>query len=82
MVGGHQGNPGVLVPLASHLAHRLAVLEQEEKSEFSYPAIIQTEDGLIHMSYTWKRQRIKHVVLDPTKIKTGDVLSMENWHKD
>ncbi|MCB1236766.1 MAG: exo-alpha-sialidase [Verrucomicrobiae bacterium] len=58
---------------------KVAVLEQEEKAEFSYPAIIQTEDGLVHMSYTWKRQRIKHVVVDPEKIETGDVLSLENW---
>ncbi len=61
---------------------KVAVLEQEEKAEFSYPAIIQTADGLVHMSYTWKRQRIKHVVLDPAKIRIGEVLSMENWHKD
>lgn len=61
---------------------KVAVLEQEEKAEFSYPAIIQTDDGLVHLSYTWKRQRIKHVVLDPAKIKTGEVLGMENWHEE
>ncbi len=59
---------------------KVAVLEQEEKSEFSYPAIIQTADGLVHMTYTWKRQRIKHVVVDPKQIQAGDLLSLENWH--
>ncbi|MFO1022895.1 MAG: FAD-dependent oxidoreductase [Planctomycetales bacterium] len=44
-------------------------LENEPKQEFSYPAIIQTADGLVHMTYTWKRQRIKHVVVDPAQIK-------------
>ena len=60
---------------------KVAVLEQEEKSEFSYPAIIQTADGLVHMTYTWKRQRIKHVVVDPRKIEAGELLSLENWHR-
>jgi predicted neuraminidase len=46
-----------------------AVLESEP-GEYSYPAAIQTADGLVHITYTWKRQRIKHVVLDPAKLKT------------
>ncbi|MCA9046918.1 MAG: exo-alpha-sialidase, partial [Planctomycetaceae bacterium] len=58
---------------------KVAILEQEEKGEFSYPAIIQTDDGLVHMSYTWKRQRIKHVVVDPSQIQVGDVLTKDNW---
>jgi predicted neuraminidase len=41
---------------------------ESEPGEYSYPAIIQTRDGLVHASYTWKRQRIKHVVLDPKKL--------------
>lgn len=52
----------------------VGVLEQEAKAEFSYPAIIQTDDGLVHMTYTWKRQRVKHVVLDPSKIQEGSEL--------
>lgn len=43
-----------------------AVLEKEP-GEYSYPAIIQTKDGLIHLTYTWKREKIKHVVVDPKK---------------
>jgi predicted neuraminidase len=44
------------------------VLEDEPKKEFSYPAIIQSADGLVHLTYTWKREFIKHVVLDPAKL--------------
>jgi predicted neuraminidase len=40
----------------------LLVLEQEP-GEYSYPAVIQTGDGLVHVTYTWKRQRIKHAVI-------------------
>lgn len=28
--------------------------------EFSYPAVIQAGDGTVHVSYTWKRRRIRH----------------------
>ena len=39
-------------------------LEDSPISQYSYPSIIQTEDGNLHCIYTWRRQRIKHVVLD------------------
>jgi predicted neuraminidase len=40
---------------------------ESDAGEYSYPAVIQTSDGLVHITYTWKRERIKHVVIDPAK---------------
>ena len=42
---------------------------ESEPGEYSYPAIIQTGDGLVHITYTWNRKRIKHVVVDPATLK-------------
>jgi predicted neuraminidase len=47
--------------------HPAAVLESDA-GEYSYPAVIQGADGLVHVTYTWKRQRIKHVTLDPNAL--------------
>ena len=44
------------------------VLEDEPKAEFSYPAIIQTRDGLVHVTYTWKRLKVRHAIIDPAKL--------------
>ncbi len=42
--------------------------ETTEEEEYSYPSIIQTDDVLVHIVYTWNRKTVKYVVLDPTKI--------------
>lgn len=42
-----------------------ALLEVEPGAEFSYPSILQTRDGALHVTYTWKRKLIRHVILDP-----------------
>ena len=31
------------------------------RHKYSYPSLIQTRDGTIHLFYTWRRTKIKHV---------------------
>jgi cyclophilin family peptidyl-prolyl cis-trans isomerase len=50
---------------------RVLTLEQEKEAEFSYPAVIQTRGGLVHITYTWKRTRIRHVVIDPSALRAS-----------
>src|SRR5256886_1560567 len=57
-----------------------ALVLENEPGEYSYPAVIQTSDGLVHATYTWKRERIKHVVIDPAKLRLRD-MSGGQWPK-
>ena len=49
-------------------AWRRAVSLEDSPGEYSYPAVIQARDGRVHVTYTWKRERIRHVVLDPASL--------------
>jgi predicted neuraminidase len=42
-------------------------------AEYSYPAVIQTGDGLVHVVYTWYRKKVKHVVIDPGKLNLREM---------
>jgi predicted neuraminidase len=60
------------------LTWEAALVLESEPGEYSYPAVIQTSDGLVHVTYTWKRQRIKHVVIDPRQLQSVPMQS-GNW---
>ena len=50
---------------------RVLTLEDKPGNEYSYPAVIQTRDGRIHILYTWERKRMRHVVIDPARLVTS-----------
>lgn len=63
------GNPAARTPLVIALSDDLnewkteLVLEDAPDAEFSYPSVIRTSDGLIHIVYTDRRTRIRHAVV-------------------
>jgi predicted neuraminidase len=49
---------------------RVLTLEDRPcESGYAYPAVIQSADGLVHITYTWDRKMIKHVVLNPAALR-------------
>ena len=46
-----------------------ALVLESDPGEYSYPAVIQASDGKVHITYTWKRLRIRHAVLAPDKLE-------------
>ncbi|MFM9114554.1 MAG: exo-alpha-sialidase [Planctomycetota bacterium] len=55
-----------------------ALVLESEPGEYSYPAVIQSADGLVHITYTWKRQKLRHIVVDPEQLKTRPITGA-NW---
>jgi predicted neuraminidase len=44
-----------------------------KKAYGAYPAAILASDGLVHVTYTWRRERINYVVIDPNKLVLHDM---------
>jgi predicted neuraminidase len=59
-------NVGVSTDAGKTFANVIAL--ETEPGEYSYPAVIQADDGKLHVTYTWKRKRIRYVVLDPDRL--------------
>jgi len=59
---------------------KAALVLEDQPGEYSYPAVIQTSDGKVHTVYTWKRRKVKHVVIDPSKLVLSDIVDGK-WPK-
>ena len=49
------------------------VLEDDHTGQYSYPSVIQSKDGKVHIVYTWHRKKIKYVEIDPSKLPTDKI---------
>ncbi|MDR3220057.1 MAG: family 78 glycoside hydrolase catalytic domain [Dysgonamonadaceae bacterium] len=58
--------------------YAVSVLEDSPIGQYSYPSVIQSSDGLVHIVYTWRRKAIKHVAIDPGKLVLSD-LGNSQW---
>lgn len=50
---------------------RGATVASEPGAEFSYPYLLQTRDGRIHLAFTWKRTAIRHVEFNTTWLESS-----------
>jgi predicted neuraminidase len=48
--------------------HVLTLESEPRGNGYAYPAVIQASEGRVHVTYTWDRKKIKHVVLDPARL--------------
>ncbi|WP_420144438.1 sialidase family protein [Sphingobium sp.] len=52
-----------------HWRNAMTLESEPLPNGYAYPAVIQTRDGMVHISYTYNRVRIRHVVIDPKKLR-------------
>ena len=58
--------------------YAVLILEDSPISQYSYPSVIQSKDGFVHIVYTWRREKIKYVKIDPRKLK-GKLIKQGAW---
>lgn len=52
-----------------HWRNVLTLESKPIRDGYAYPAVIQTADGRVHITYTYNRTHIRHVVIDPRRLR-------------
>jgi hypothetical protein len=47
--------------------------------DYSYPSIVETPDGIMHMTYTFRRRTIKYATFDESWIKKRRYIGSFHW---
>lgn len=80
----NKGRSPLNVAVSDDGIHWAAALVLEDDPDapngFAYPAVIQTHDGLVHITYSWERKSIRHVVIDPSKLVLRPIVN-GRWPK-
>lgn len=75
---GHRTPLNVAISNDGKNWNAVLILEDSEISQYSYPSLTQSEDGMVHIVYTWRREFIKYVKVDPKKLKLSPIID-EKW---
>jgi len=65
----HRESLGLVVSTGASGWRPVAVLDNEAGQKFAYPYLHRDRRGLVHLVYTWKMQRIRHVVMNEAWIR-------------
>ena len=78
MIAGHWGGPRSPLNIAvseDGYDWSAAVALETEPGEYSYPSVIESADGMVHVVYTWQRTNVRHVILDPAQLDPAPIRS-------
>lgn len=78
MVDGSWGGPRTPLNIAlsaDGVRWSAALVLEDDGGEYSYPSVIQAGNGTVHIVYTWRRQNVRHVALDPAELQEVPMLN-------